>query len=43
MRPEDFGEIKHLDGISPAWPLSYDNFELWYTKAGRLYQWRRQG
>jgi len=38
LRPEDFGEIKHVDGISPAWPLSYDEFEPWYTKAEWLYQ-----
>ena len=23
LRPEDFGEIKHHGGVSPAWPLSY--------------------
>ena len=21
LRPEDFGEIQHVDGMSPAWPL----------------------
>ena len=25
----------HVDGISPAWPLSYDDFEPWYTQ-GRV-------
>jgi choline dehydrogenase-like flavoprotein len=38
LRPADFGEIKHEDGLSPAWPLSYDEFEPWYTKAEWLYQ-----
>jgi choline dehydrogenase-like flavoprotein len=38
LRPADFGELKHVDGISPAWPLSYDDFEPWYTKAEQLYQ-----
>jgi choline dehydrogenase-like flavoprotein len=38
LRPEDFGELKHVDGISPAWPLSYTDFEPWYTKAEWLYQ-----
>ena len=38
LRPQDFGEIKHAGGISPAWPLSYDDFEPWYSKAERLYQ-----
>ena len=31
LRPEDFGEIRHVDGISPAWPVGYDEFEPWYT------------
>jgi choline dehydrogenase-like flavoprotein len=38
LRPADFGEIKHVDGISPAWPLSYDDFEPWYSAAEQLYQ-----
>jgi choline dehydrogenase-like flavoprotein len=38
LRPEDFGEIQHVDGLSPAWPLGYDGFEPWYTKAEWLYQ-----
>jgi choline dehydrogenase-like flavoprotein len=38
LRPQDFGEIKHASGISPAWPLSYDDFEPWYSRAEQLYQ-----
>src|SRR6516164_8648453 len=38
LRPADFGELKHADGISPAWPLTYADFEPWYSKAERLYQ-----
>ena len=38
LRPGDFTELRHVDGISPAWPLSYDDFEPWYSKAERLYQ-----
>src|SRR6187397_725513 len=38
LRPRDFEELKHVDGISPSWPLSYDDFEPWYTKAEWLYQ-----
>ena len=38
LRPQDFGELKHVDGIAPAWPLSYADFEPWYTKAEWLYQ-----
>ena len=38
LRPEDFGEIQHVDGPSPAWPLGYGDFEPWYTRAEWLYQ-----
>jgi choline dehydrogenase-like flavoprotein len=38
LRPQDFGEIKHIDGISPAWPLGYDDFEPWYSRAEHMYQ-----
>jgi len=38
LRPEDFGELRHVDGISPAWPLGYDDFEPWYSRAEQLYQ-----
>ena len=38
LRPEDFGQMQHVDGVSPAWPVSYDEFEPWYTKAEWLYQ-----
>ena len=38
LRPQDFGEIKHVDGISPAWPLDYGDFEPWYSQAEQLYQ-----
>ncbi len=38
LRPQDFGELRHVDGLSPAWPVSYDDFEPYYTKAEWLYQ-----
>lgn len=38
MRKEDFGEIKHHSGISPAWPISYDDMEPYYTHAEKLYR-----
>ncbi len=38
QRKEDFGELRHYDGISPAWPISYDDMEPYYTKAEQLYQ-----
>ena len=37
FRERDFGEIQHVDGISPAWPLSYADFEPYYTRAEHLY------
>jgi choline dehydrogenase-like flavoprotein len=37
LRKEDFGELKHHDGISPAWPVGYDDFEPYYTQAEQLY------
>ncbi len=37
LRPEDFGELRHHDGISPAWPLDYADFEPYYTQAEHLY------
>ncbi|MGE5096733.1 MAG: GMC oxidoreductase [Betaproteobacteria bacterium] len=38
LRREDFGEIRHHGGLSPAWPLGYDDFEPHYTRAEQLYQ-----
>lgn len=38
FRKEDFGEIRHHGGISPAWPISYDELEPYYLQAERLYQ-----
>lgn len=37
LRAEDFGELRHHGGISPAWPISYDDMEPHYTAAERLY------
>ena len=34
LRPEDFGELRHHGGISPAWPISYDDLEPYYTAGG---------
>jgi choline dehydrogenase-like flavoprotein len=38
LRAEDFGELRHHDGISPAWPISYDEIEPYYTRAEQLYE-----
>jgi len=37
LRKEDFGEIRHHGGVSPAWPISYEEMEPYYTEAERLY------
>jgi choline dehydrogenase-like flavoprotein len=37
LRKEDFSEIIHHGGISPAWPVTYENFEPYYAKAEALY------
>ena len=38
LRREDFGELQHHDGLSPAWPISYDDLEPYYSLAEQLYQ-----
>jgi choline dehydrogenase-like flavoprotein len=38
MRKEDFGELQHHGGISPAWPIPYEEMEPYYCKAEQLYQ-----
>ncbi|MBK3623485.1 GMC family oxidoreductase [Streptomyces sp. MBT49] len=38
LRPEDFGELRHHDGVSPAWPIGYDELEPYYTQAEHLYR-----
>jgi choline dehydrogenase-like flavoprotein len=38
LRREDFGMIRHHGGISPAWPISYDDLEPYYTEAEHIYR-----
>ena len=38
MRREDFGELQHHGGVSPAWPISYDDLKPYYLEAENLYQ-----
>jgi choline dehydrogenase-like flavoprotein len=38
FREEDFGEIRHADGISPAWPVAYGDMEPHYAEAERIYR-----
>src|SRR5262249_34124720 len=37
MRVKDFGPVRHHDGISPAWPIRYEDLEPYYTRAEHLY------
>jgi len=37
LRKEDFGELRHHGGVSPAWPIAYDELEPYYTRAERMY------
>ena len=37
LRKEDFGEINHHGGVSPAWPITYDDIEPYYSEAEKLY------
>ncbi|MBI3779528.1 MAG: GMC family oxidoreductase, partial [candidate division NC10 bacterium] len=38
FRRENFGEIGHHGGISPAWPIRYEDLEPYYTRAEQLYK-----
>ena len=37
LRQKDFGELRHHDGISPAWPITYEELEPYYTRAEQMY------
>ncbi len=37
LRERDFEELHHYDGISPAWPISYQDLEPYYAKAEQMY------
>lgn len=38
LRWQDFATIHHEGGISPEWPLKYQDFEPYYTQAEQIYQ-----
>jgi choline dehydrogenase-like flavoprotein len=38
FRTSDFEETQHRDGTSPAWPVSYEDLEPYYTRAEELFQ-----
>jgi choline dehydrogenase-like flavoprotein len=37
MREQDFDEVKHHGGISPAWDISYKDLAPYYLEAEKLY------
>src|SRR5438270_3712717 len=37
LREQDFGELRHHGGISPAWPVTYADMEPYYGRAEHLY------
>jgi choline dehydrogenase-like flavoprotein len=37
LREQDFGELRHHGGVSPAWPLTYDDLEPYYALAESQY------
>ena len=37
LRAEDFNVLYHKGGISPEWPVKYDTFEPYYTRAEKLF------
>jgi choline dehydrogenase-like flavoprotein len=39
-RREDFAEMQHLEGVSPAWPFAYEELEPWYSRAEQLFNVR---
>ncbi len=38
LRESDFREVQHEAGVSPAWPISYNDLEPYYAEAEALYR-----
>ena len=38
LRPEDFQEVQHADGVSPAWPIDYATLAPFYDRAETMYE-----
>jgi choline dehydrogenase-like flavoprotein len=38
FRASDFTEVQHHDGLSPAWPITYEELEPYYGQAEKLFQ-----
>lgn len=37
FRRDDFGRVAHDGGVSPAWPIAYEDLEPYYLEGERLY------
>src|ERR671936_1815581 len=37
FREKDFTAVRHYDGISPAWPITYQDLAPYYSRAEQLY------
>ncbi|MGH1516311.1 GMC oxidoreductase [Chryseobacterium sp. JK1] len=37
LREEDFNEIQHYGGVSPAWPIQYEDLKDYYLEAEKLF------
>ncbi|UII80326.1 GMC oxidoreductase [Flagellimonas sp. CMM7] len=37
MREKDFREVLHHGGVSPAWPISYQDLQPYYMEAEKMY------
>ena len=37
FREQDFIATEHPEGLSPAWPISYEDLEFYYAKAEEIY------
>ncbi len=37
LLPQNFTGVRHPQGVTPAWPISYDDLEPFYTRAERQY------
>jgi choline dehydrogenase-like flavoprotein len=36
LRKEDFSDIEHEQGVSPTWPVAYEEFEPYYCRAEKM-------
>ena len=37
LRRKDFEPVEHMEGVSPGWPIDYDDLAPYYDRAERLY------